>query len=30
MPLAVLADPWQRVPVKEEEVSSWVDEFIFI
>jgi hypothetical protein len=30
MPLAILADPWQRVQVKEEEVSQGMDDFIFI
>jgi hypothetical protein len=30
MPLAILADPWQRVQVREEEVSQRTDEFNFI
>jgi hypothetical protein len=30
MPLAILADPWQRVQVKEEEVSRGIDKFISI
>jgi hypothetical protein len=30
MPLAILADPWQRVQVKEEEVSHGISDFIFI
>jgi hypothetical protein len=29
MPLAILADPWQRVQVKEEEVSRGIEEFYF-
>jgi hypothetical protein len=29
MPLAILTDPWQRVQVKEEEVSRGINEFYF-